>query len=186
MEKSVERKLYDEVIEMPQGVSVSYSDDVLSLRGVKGQVTKRVYGQGVGISVDGSRVTISYFKGRKGPKKNAGTVKAHLRNMLRGVTEGFSYRLKICSGHFPMNVSVSGDELVVKNFFGEKYARKLRIAQGVKVRVDGQELFVESSDRDAASQCAASIEQLTRRSKFDRRVFMDGIYITSKGSGRDD
>jgi len=50
--------------------------------------------------------------------------------MIRGVTEGYTYKLKICSGHFPMNVSLKGDVLEIKNFIGESVPRKLKIKEG--------------------------------------------------------
>ena len=109
-----------------------------------------------------------------------GTAKAHIKNMIKGVTEGHVYKMKICSGHFPMTVTVTGQELLIKNFFGEKFPRRIKFDNSVKVKVDGQEVVIESPNKDAASHCAAAIEQITKRSNFDRRVFMDGIYITHK------
>ena len=107
-------------------------------------------------------------------------VKAHIKNMIKGVSEGFVYTLKICSSHFPMSVSVSGNKLEVKNYLGEKVPRVLNLVENVKVTINGEEVVVESSDKELAGQTAANIELLTRRSGFDRRVFQDGIYITEK------
>ena len=41
-----------------------------------------------------------------------GTIRAHINNMIKGVTEGFTYKLKIRYAHFPMKVYVKGDEVI--------------------------------------------------------------------------
>ena len=54
------------------------------------------------------------------------------------------------------------------------------IRQDVTVKVEGQDVVVESNDKEAAGQVASRLERLTRRPGFDKRIFMDGIYITEK------
>ncbi|MBI3052234.1 50S ribosomal protein L6 [Candidatus Woesearchaeota archaeon] len=173
-----------EQVELPQGVTASYKDGVLSVKGPNGEVSRPMATPGISLSVQPGKVVLEWSGQGKRMGTMIGTSKAHLRNMVSGVFSGHVYRMKICSGHFPMNVAVSGQELQIKNFFGEKHPRKLRILPGIKVKVEGQELVVESPDIDAASQFAASVEQVTRRSSFDRRIFMDGIYIIRKSRDR--
>jgi len=48
------------------------------------------------------------------------------------------------------------------------------------VTVDGHFIIVESVNKENAGQTAASIEKLTRRAAFDKRVFQDGIFIIEK------
>ena len=68
-----------------------------------------------------------------------------------------------------------------KNFFGEKVPRKIKFdKKNVSIKVDGTEVLVEGMDKEKVGQTAASIEQLTRRPGFDKRIFQDGIYITEK------
>ena len=79
-----------------------------------------------------------------------------------------------------MNVSLNNDELQIKNFFGEKIPRILKIKEGADVKVEGEIITIESMDKEKAGQIAADIETLTKRSGFDRRIFQDGIYIIEK------
>jgi len=166
-------------IDIPEGVSVSYENGTIIVKGPLGELKRTLFYPGVEISAD-DKITIRCKKATKREKKMIGTFKAHIRNMLKGVTKGHVYKLKICSGHFPMTVSVEGNELVVKNFFGEKAPRRLKLSPNVKVKVEGNDVIVESIDKELAGRTASDIEQLTRRVGFDKRIFQDGIYIYYK------
>jgi large subunit ribosomal protein L6 len=79
-----------------------------------------------------------------------------------------------------MNVNVINNNLVVKNFFGEKVPRVLQLKNGAEVKVEGDLIHVTSSNKEIAGQVSADIEQLTRRPGYDTRIFQDGIYIVNK------
>ena len=169
-----------EELEIPQGVSVESKDNSLVIKGSKGQVEKTFDSPRVDIKVSSDKITLTAKSASKREKAIVYAYKAHLLNAITGTQEPFVYKLKICSGHFPMNVSVSGNKLVIKNFLGEKIPREVNIREGATVKVSGSEITVESPDKETAGQVAADIEQETRRPGFDRRIFQDGIYITDK------
>jgi len=100
--------------------------------------------------------------------------------MITGVTRGYRYRLKIVFSHFPVSVKVEGDKVIIENFLGEKAPRIAKIVGDVKVRVEKDDVIVEGIDIEAVGQTAANIELATKISDFDRRVFVDGIYIYKK------
>ncbi len=176
-----DQKVKGQVLELPAEVNAQISAGMLSFKGPKGEGKLAAAVPGIKISVEGKKITFESLKPGKKVKKMLGTLVARSKNMVEGVTNLHTYKMKICSGHFPMTVTVSGHDLIIKNFFGEKFPRKLKINPEVKVKVEGQEIIIDSIDIDAASQFAGSVEQITRRSNFDRRIFMDGIYIISKG-----
>src|SRR3989344_5370974 len=128
-----------------------------------------------GFVIEGQELVFTATRAKKPQKTIMNTLVAHAKNMLRGVQEGHLYKLKICSGHFPMNVVVSGNEFVIKNFLGEKFPRKITLKPGVAVKVAGTEVTVEAPDKELAGLTAAAIEQLTKIANRDRRVFQDGI-----------
>src|SRR3989338_3424734 len=120
----------------------------------------------------------------KREKKDVNSFAAHIRNTVKGVQTPHVYRLKICSGHFPMSVAVSGQEFVVKNFLGESVPRKFLLPKGVKVKIEGTEVMVESADKEIAGLTASKIEQLCAIKGRDLRIFQDGCYIVHK-AGKD-
>lgn len=167
-------------IEIPQGVTVDIGENVV-IKGPKGEVKKTLSYPTVTLTSTDGKLLLEAKKGTKREKRMIGTYQAHIKNMIKGVTEGFSYELKICSGHFPMNVSVVGQEVVVKNFFGENFPRKVPLREGTTVKVEGEKIIIDSVDKEQAGQMAADIEKLTTIKGRDIRIFQDGCYITKKG-----
>ena len=105
----------------------------------------------------------------------------HIKNLIKGAQNEFEYKLKVVYVHFPMNITVQGKILNIKNFEGEKKPRSANIIDGVKVQVKGQDITVTGNNLEHVSQTAANFEQATRLTNKDRRIFQDGIYISKKG-----
>lgn len=167
-----------EEMEIPEGVEASIEGRSFTAKGQKGQCQRMFTAPKVKIEINGREVAVFAKDASKRDKTNVGTCASHITNMLKGVKEGFVYKLKICSGHFPMNVSMSGNEITVKNFLGEKSPRSIKIKEGASVKIEGSIITVESCNKEIAGQTAADIERLTRVTDRDKRVFQDGIYIT--------
>jgi len=174
-----DKKLREE-IKLPEKVSAKVDDGLLTVTGPKGDVKRDMSEKRIVIGVKDGSIELNSTKSNKMDKKLIKTHAAHIKNMISGSMEGHKYVLKICSGHFPMNVSVSNNEFVVKNFLGEKVPRVLKLKEGATVKVEGDKITVESLSKEAAGQASADIEQLTRRTRYDSRIFQDGIYITNK------
>ncbi len=171
-------------LELQGKTSASFHDGVLTVTGPKGEVKRTFKQNTIALRVDGNKILMSSKRETKKDKKIMGSLVAHIKNMMRGSAEGHSYTLKICSGHFPMNVSVSGSKFTVKNFLGEKVPRTLHLKDGASVKVEGEMIHVTSPNKETAGQVSADIEQLTRRPGFDTRIFQDGIYLINK-DGKD-
>ena len=109
-----------------------------------------------------------------------GTIIAHIRNMIKGVKEGYTYHLKIVYNHFPMTVKVEGDKVVTQNFIGERTPRIAKIAGNTQVKIEGQDVTVTGSDIEDVGLTAGSIELSCRIVGYDKRRFSDGIYIQGR------
>ena len=167
-------------IELPTGVTATVKDFLITVKGPKGEVTRKIVWPQVIVKVEGNAVTLNADKGTKREKTALNTLNAHIHNMVKGVQQPWVYKLKVCSSHFPMNVSLSGKTFSVKNLFGEKVPRTMTLKDGVTIKIAGQDITVESCNLELAGNTASDIEQLTRITHVDRRVFQDGIHMTEK------
>ncbi len=162
------------------GITVRHENNILTVEGSKGKVERNAILPGITIKQEGNKVILEALKASKREKTLINTYKSHLKNMMKGITEGHVYKLKVCSGHFPMSVVVKGQELEVKNFIGEKVPRTIKIPEGVTVKIDGEIITVEGISKETAGTAAARIENMCRRPGFDNRIFQDGIYMIEK------
>ena len=167
-------------LDLPDDASVHLNGSNLIAKGPKGEVKKDIKKYNISVKVDSKKIIFESGKATKENKKMLGTLTAQVKNMLKGVMQNHTYILKICSGHFPMNVSTDGNKLSVKNFLGEKVPRVLELKEGATVKVESPLIYVISSNKEIAGQVSADIEQLTRRKVLDKRIFQDGIYIINK------
>lgn len=167
-------------IALPEKVFAELKGAVLEIKGPKGEVKRDFFHPKVKVIIDKSKIIVSSSRATKKEKMALSTFTAHLKGMVKGVVEPFQYKLKVCASHFPMNVGVSGEDFVVKNFLGESVPRKIKIVKGVEVKVNGSDIVVSCADKEAAGQMASRIENLCRITNRDLRVFQDGCYITSK------
>ena len=173
-------EVLEKSVEIPQGVVLSYDHFILTIKGPKGEVRRKLLPR-LKVIVDGSNVKLQIHDVKRKEKRIFFTHLAHLRNMLKGVVLGYNYKLKICSGHFPMSVNVVDNKfVVVKNFLGEKIPRKGVIIEGVRVMIKGEFIDVDGYDLEKVGQTAANIEKATVIKGRDRRIFQDGCYIIEK------
>ena len=172
----------EHIVTIPEGVTASISEDgVVTIAGPKGSLSREFVSTRIDLLQDGSGLLVRTDLPRRKEKALAGTWKAHLNNMVRGVTEGFTYHLKAFYSHFPMTLAVQGETFVVNNYFGERVPRRSDILPGVDVKVSNKvEITVSGIDKENVGQTAANIERSTTVKNRDRRVFQDGIYRLSK------
>jgi large subunit ribosomal protein L6 len=153
---------------------------MITIKGAKGENKRKLFDPKVKIEKKGNSIFVYALNATKKEKKMVRTFGAHIKNMVKGANERFVYKLKVCSGHFPMTVTVTKNEFSVKNFLGESIPRIIKLKQGVDVKLEGDIVTVESTDKELAGQTAADIEQLTRITNRDRRIFQDGIWLIEK------
>lgn len=180
MKKKTKQKLIEK-IEIPQGINVNLKGRELIMKKGDNETAKTINPK-INLRLEGNELTIESEKSSKKEKKIFGSIKAHIRNMIKGLNENFKYKLQASSVHFPMTITFEKDsnELVVKNFLGEKKERRIRIVKGVNVKVNKDIIEVESIDIEKAGRSASDIEKGTKVRNRDRRIFQDGIFIIEK------
>jgi len=167
-------------ISIPENVEVELDDGVVKVSSGKNNLERRFVYPMVTITKEGNDIIFASKNATKREKRMINSFKSHIKNMIRGVGSDYVYRLMICSSHFPMNVSVEKDELVIKNFLGEKISRKVKIINGIKVTIEGNIIKINGADKENAGRMAGKIEMLTKIKNRDKRVFQDGCYIFDK------
>ena len=103
--------------------------------------------------------------------------------MINGVTKGFMTVMKYGYKFFAMKVKLleNGKVLQIEKFAGDNYVRKIRVAEGVTLKLSEdekkKEILVCGVDVDAVGLTCSLINQSCKYRDVDSRVFLDGLYI---------
>ena len=180
-------KEYVEEVEVPEGVEVKLEgSSKIRVRGKLGELVKDLSHANARLELTSGKILIKVVGRGKRAEALIGTLRSVVRNMIIGVTQGFTYKLRVVASHFPISVKVQGDKVIIENFIGERNPRMAKIVgEGTRVEVRGEEVIVRGLDKEAVGQTAANIEQATRVRRKDLRKFLDGIYIYEKKVGMD-
>ncbi|MGC9310501.1 MAG: 50S ribosomal protein L6 [Candidatus Aenigmatarchaeota archaeon] len=171
-------------IAVPEGVEANIDGFKVRIKGKLGELERDFYNRGTANilklekSADG--IKLSSKEDSKRAKALLGTINAHIKSMFRGVQDGYRYELKLHYIHFPMTLEQKGNTVVVKNYIGQKGNRKIKLIEGVDVKINKQDITVSGIDREKVGQTAANFEKATRQRKNDPRRFQDGVYIVQK------
>ena len=165
---------------IPENVTVEIDNKTVKVTGPKGTVQKQFkYFYDISITKKEKKLLIISKSDKKKVGAMVGTIIAHTKNMIKGVTEGYTYTMKIVYSHFPVSIKIEGDKFLINNFLGEKLPRVAKILGETKVEVKGQDVVLTGPNKEDVGQTCGNIEQACRITKYDRRVFQDGIYKVS-------
>eukprot|EP00986_Skeletonema_menzelii_P005657 scaffold2102_cov145-Skeletonema_menzelii.AAC.6 len=171
-------------IEIPEGVEVEINARVIKVTGPRGSLTRDFKHMSMDLRKVGNQIRVDVWFANRKQLAVVRTVISHIDNMVVGVTRGFIYKMRFVYSHFPINVTLNGDNVEIRNFLGEKRVRKVKLLEGVKyVRSADVKDQIELSGNDIAmvSLTAAQIQGQTNVRKKDLRKFLDGIYVSEKG-----
>lgn len=171
--------LIREEIEVPEGVDITLNDEV-NVNGPQGKLSRKFIYPKITIKQEEDKIVLETQFPKKNDKAMIGTIRSHITNMIQGVTDGFTYHMKIVYAHFPMTVKVTGNKVTIENFLGERHPRSAKIVGSAKVQVKGEEVTITGINKEDVGQTMANLEQATKIKGRDPRVFQDGIYLISK------
>ncbi|RPD67229.1 60S ribosomal protein L9 [Lentinus tigrinus ALCF2SS1-7] len=183
--------LKTEELDVPEGVTVEIKSRLITVTGPRGKLTKNVRHIDMDIRLvqhgKENKVTLAVWQGGRKHVACLRTIKSLIVNMITGVTKGYQYKMRAVYAHFPINCIIqdSGAALEIRNFLGEKIVRHVAMLEGVTVsesKAQKDELILEGIDVQNVSQSAASIQGVCRVRNKDIRKFLDGIYVSEKGT----
>ena len=152
----------------------------MAVTGSKGELKRNFKQRAIKILKDDGNIVLEAQFPKKRDKAMLGTIKSHINNMIIGLTDGFTYKMKIVYAHFPMTVKVNEGKVIIENFLGERHPRTAKILSDTKVQIKGDEVIVSGVNKEDVGQTMANIEQATKIKGRDPRVFQDGIYLVEK------
>ena len=142
-------------IPMPKGVSLVQKAGQFGVKGPKGELTKPMP-SGITIKLEGDKVVISRTDDSGPNRAKHGLVRAHLANMVKGVSEGWKRELEINGVGY--RAEVSGDSITFA--LGYSHPIVFKLPKSITAKVEKNRLTLLSSDKDELGQVSAKIREL--------------------------
>jgi large subunit ribosomal protein L6 len=162
-------------ITIPSGVTTTLDDGVLRVSGPKGELSRSVPEKEVQVVIEGDTITVA--PKRDEAKALWGTIAAHARNMVTGVTEGFQKQLEIEGVGYRAEVTGDGIKLIV----GFSHPVELAAPKGVSVTVEKNLITVSGADKEEVGQFAANIRAAKKPEPYKGKgIHYLGEYIIRK------
>ena len=162
-------------VAIPSGVEVTHADGVLTVKGPKATLSREMKDD-VNIAIENSEVTLTPGD-TPAAKALWGTYAAHTRNMVTGVTEGFTKVLEIEGVGY--RAEVKGKEIVLNVGFSHQVA--LEIPEGISAEVVKNVITLTGSDKDALGQFAADVRKVKKPEPYKGKgIRYQGEYIIRK------
>jgi large subunit ribosomal protein L6 len=141
-------------VSIPSGVTVEVKDNVLTVKGSKGELTQDIP-VGIEVTVEDGTVTVDRKNNSKRLRALHGTIRALAANMIQGVSEGYKKELAIEGVGF--KGILKGRELVLS--LGYSHEINFQIPEGVEIAAEGNgtEIIITGYDKQQVGQAAAQI-----------------------------
>jgi large subunit ribosomal protein L6 len=148
-------RVANQQIDLPQGVTATVGADLVTIKGAKGSLNLPLT-RGVSVVQEEKKLAVRYGDG-EGMAMVAGATRAHLANMVLGVTRGYEKKLELVGVGF--RAQVQGKTLNLT--LGFSHPVHYAMPEGITIETPSQtEITVKGIDRQKVGQVAAEIREL--------------------------
>jgi large subunit ribosomal protein L6 len=143
-------------VEIPEKAKAEIKGTEVSVTGPMGSLD-RTFSDMVKISDSPEGIFVEAKGNSKSAKQHQGSTRAHIANMIAGVTEGWKKRLEVNGPGY--RAEVNGQDLVLT--VGYSHPIVITAPEGVKFSIEKNVITVEGADKEAVGHVSA----LVRRSR---------------------
>jgi len=162
-------------VPIPSGVTVAVEASTVRVKGPKGELSRPIL-TGTSVVVEGGEARVSAERTTRNPM--FGTMRAHLSNMVTGVTAGFSKTLEIVGTGYRANMD--GKNLVLQ--VGYSHPVVFEPPAGITIKTEGNtKVVVSGADKGTVGQVAADIRAVRPPEPYKGKgIKYEGEYIRRK------
>ncbi|HSY08016.1 MAG TPA: 50S ribosomal protein L6 [Steroidobacteraceae bacterium] len=163
-------------VDLPQGVTATVTASLVTIKGAKGSLTLPLTG-GVAVEQADKKLNVQY-QGLGTMRTLAGATRAHLANMVTGVTKGYERRLELLGVGFRAQVQGKSLNLTL----GFSHPVQYPIPEGITIDTPSvTEITIKGIDRQKVGQVAAEIRHIRPPEPYKGKgVRYQGEQITLK------
>lgn len=149
-------------IEIPAGVNVQVKDNVVVVKGPKGELTQSV-NPDLTIKVENGRIELSRPTDDREHRAQHGLYRALIHNMVVGVSEGYKKELELVG----VGYRATSTGQVLELALGYSHAIYIKLPKEIKVEAKTERnknplIILESADKQLLGQVCAKIRSLRK------------------------
>jgi large subunit ribosomal protein L6 len=149
-------------IEIPAGVTVDVKDNVITVKGPKGEL-KQAVNPNIGVEVKDNVLTVSRPDDERESRAQHGLYRALIHNMVVGVSTGFKKEMEIVG----VGYRATSNGQVLELALGYSHAIYLKLPPEVKVEAKSERnqnplITLESCDKQLLGQICAKIRSFRK------------------------
>ena len=139
-------------VSLPQGVTATISGDKVTIKGAKGSLNLPLKN---GVSVEqGDKVLNVKYSADDAVRMQAGATRAHLANMVEGVSKGFERKLELQG----VGYRAQAQGKVLNLTLGFSHPVNFAVPEGISIETPTQtEIVIKGIDRQVVGETAAKI-----------------------------
>ena len=142
-------------VDLPQGVTATIGDDAVTLKGAKGALSLKLR-SGIRVVQQEKHLAVEAASGVEGLIAIAGATRAHLANMVTGVSKGYERKLELVGVGY--RAAVTGKALNLT--LGYSHPINYAIPEGISIETPSQtEIVIRGIDLQRVGQVAAEIRR---------------------------
>ena len=149
-------RIGNRVLAIPENVTVSNDNSLVVVKGSKGELNLKL-DKLINVEVKDNTVIVKRKNESINAKKMHGTTNANIKNMIEGVSKGFSKSLEIIGVGYRFNMQ--GNTLVIHA--GKSHVDEVKVPEGLKVEAKGNnQITVLGIDKQKVGEFAANIRKV--------------------------
>ena len=162
---------------IPAGVTVTAENNLITVKGPKGEL-KLVVSKPIVVEIKEDKVYTKRPNDNKATKQLHGTTNSLIKNMIIGVTEGYSKGLEAVGVGYRFNVN--GKKVAISAGFS--HPMEINVPEGLEVKQESNtEITVSGIDKQRVTEFAANIRKVREPEPYKGKgIRYKGEYVRRK------
>ena len=162
---------------IPAGVTVTNENNLITVKGPKGEL-KLVVSEPIVVEIKEDKVYTKRPNDNKSTKQLHGTTNSLIKNMIIGVTEGYSKGLEAVGVGYRFNVN--GKKVAISAGFS--HPMEINVPEGLEVKQESNtEIIVSGIDKQRVTEFAANIRKVREPEPYKGKgIRYKGEYVRRK------
>lgn len=166
-------------IEIPVGVTGTLEHRTLTVVGPKGTL-KREFRSEISIEINGNEIHVTTKKTDVFSRSLLGTYASHIKNMIKGVTEGYEKKLILEGVGFKSAVVGNILDLAL----GFSHPVKIEISEGLTVTAEKNVISISGIDKEQVGQFSAYVRSLKKPEPYKGKGFRYNDEVIRRKQGK--